>query len=157
MAQLVGALACNQRIAGLIPSQDACLGCRFILVWAHIPGLGMYGRQPTDASLLHQCFSSSLALSLPLSLKTMKKCPRVRITKMLYYHTVPSLYSNFPIAPKMSICSWFIQISTVSVKFELLSLPRAHVFPMPLAYRRDQVSCPVQCPTFCHLASHGFT
>ena len=32
------------------------------------------GRQPTDASLLHQCF----AFSLPISLKAMKKRPQVK-------------------------------------------------------------------------------
>ena len=34
-----------------------------------VPGWGAYERQPIDVSLLHLCFSPSLSLSLPLSLK----------------------------------------------------------------------------------------
>ena len=60
---------------GLIPGQGTYLGCRFDPL-SLIAGLGTHNpqswqvwRQPVDASLLHQCFS----LSLPLSLKAMKK------------------------------------------------------------------------------------
>ena len=63
MAQLVGALSLNQKVAGSIPSQGTCLGAGLI------PSLGTYGRQPIDVCLSHQCFS----LSLPLFLEAMKK------------------------------------------------------------------------------------
>ena len=46
VAQLLGALSHNQKVAGLIPR------------------LGTYGRQLIDASLWHQCFSLPLSLSL---------------------------------------------------------------------------------------------
>lgn len=41
------------------------------------PDQGTYGRQQMDVSLSHQCFS--LSLLLPLSLKSIKTCPRVSI------------------------------------------------------------------------------
>ena len=58
--------ACNQRVAGLIPSQGSCLGCG--------PGhqLGAYEKQPINVCLAHWCFSLSLSLSFPHSLKVHK-------------------------------------------------------------------------------------
>ena len=53
----------NRKFTGSLPSQDTCLGCG--------PGsqFGVCDRQPTDVSLIHECFSPSPFLSLPLSLK----------------------------------------------------------------------------------------
>ena len=49
----------DQRVAGLIPSQDTYLGCRLY------PSLGhMQGRTANWHSLWHQCFSLSLSLSV---------------------------------------------------------------------------------------------
>ena len=56
----------NQRVAGSIPSQGTRVGCR------PGPQLGVCRRQPIDVSLTHQCFSPSLSLSLPLSVKINK-------------------------------------------------------------------------------------
>ena len=56
----------NQRVASLIPNQGTCLG------WGPGPWLGVCERQPVDVSLTHQCFSSSLSPSLPISLKINK-------------------------------------------------------------------------------------
>ena len=79
VAQLVGASFCNLRIAfdswfdlptghgHVQPSLRICT----------IPSPGTFGRQLVNASLSHKCFS----LSLPLSLKAMKKCPQVRVLK----------------------------------------------------------------------------
>lgn len=69
---------------------------------------------------------------------------------------VLSLYANFTTDSKMSFYSWFTKIRILSFKLELLSLPHTHFSPMPLTYRRDQVNCPVECPTFYHLASSWF-
>ena len=52
IAQLFGASSCNQKVAGLIPGQDTCLGCGFIPFGVHmipgsvptIPGAGAYWR-----------------------------------------------------------------------------------------------------------------
>ena len=45
-----------------------------------VPGLGAYGRQPTDVSLSQpMSFSHSFALPSSLPQKAMKKCPQVRI------------------------------------------------------------------------------
>ena len=81
MAQLVGASSHNRKVVGLISGQGADLGCRSD-PWSksgHLLSLvqATYKRQPTDASVSHCCCS----VSLPLSLKAMKKCPRVRIKK----------------------------------------------------------------------------
>ena len=51
----------NHRVAGLIPSQSTCLGCR------PGPWLGVCERQPVDVSLTHQCFSPSLPISLKIN------------------------------------------------------------------------------------------
>ena len=54
------------------------LQVRFLMEVPMIPSPGAYWRLPINASLLHQRFS----LSLPLSLKAMKKkCPQVRVKK----------------------------------------------------------------------------
>ena len=45
-----------------------------------VPGQGVYGRQPVNVSLSHQCFSHSLNPSLPLSLKS-----KIKIKKKLKY------------------------------------------------------------------------
>ena len=47
-----------------IPSQGRYLGCGFL------PQSSAYGGQPINASHLHQCFSLTRSLSLPLSLKS---------------------------------------------------------------------------------------
>ena len=76
VAWVVGASSCNRKGAGSTSS------------------LGAYGRQPIHASRLHSCFS----LSLPLSLKAMKKCPQVRIrrkTKNSYF--IPSFGLSCPL------------------------------------------------------------
>ena len=65
VAQLVGVLSCNQKVAGSIPGQGTCLGCRFSprsecvqsLVWAHMRGNQSMLLSPIDVSL-------SLSLSL---------------------------------------------------------------------------------------------
>ena len=70
VAQLVGAPCRNQRVAGVIPGQDTCLGC------GPVPGPGPYdpqsGRKP---SLVQGCtggnqsmFLSHIDVSLPSSL-----------------------------------------------------------------------------------------
>ena len=78
MARLVGMLTHNRRlrvplpvrahtyVAGLVPS----LVCT-------VPGLSAYERQLINAFPSHRCFF----LSLPLSLKAMRKCPQVRIMR----------------------------------------------------------------------------
>ena len=72
VAQWIECQSVNQKITGSVPSQGTCLGCG--------SGTRMRTRegQPINASLLHQCSS----LSLPLSLEAMKKCPQVRIKKI---------------------------------------------------------------------------
>ena len=72
MRQLVEVSSHNKKVVGLILGQGTYLGCRFDLR-SHIPNMGTYGKQSIDACLLHQCFSISLPLSLPLSLQAMKK------------------------------------------------------------------------------------
>ena len=54
----------NCKVAGSIPCQGTCLGCRFI------PGQGSYKRQLMDVSHIHD--SPILSLSLPLSLESIK-------------------------------------------------------------------------------------
>ena len=73
MAQLVGPL--SRRLKG----------CRFNSQSRHMPMLRVWSlvgmhvrRQPINVSLSHRYFSLSFFLPLPLSLKTMKKCPQVR-------------------------------------------------------------------------------
>ena len=56
----------NRKVAGLVPGQGTCLGCRLG------PQLGACERQRIDVSLLHGGLSSSLLPSLPLSLKISK-------------------------------------------------------------------------------------
>ena len=51
----------NRKVAGSIPSQGTCLG------HGPRPQLGACERQPTYASLAHQCFSPSLSTFFPLS------------------------------------------------------------------------------------------
>lgn len=46
-----------------------------------ILGQGTYGKRPINASLSHRCFP----VSLPLSLKEMKKCPWTKIKKNLQW------------------------------------------------------------------------
>ena len=56
----------NQRVAGSIPSQGTCLGCRLG------PQLEACERQSVYVSLACQCFSPTPSPSLPLSLKINK-------------------------------------------------------------------------------------
>ena len=51
VAQLVGALSCNQRFRVQFPIRAHAW------VESSIPGLGMDGKQPIDASLSHQFLS----------------------------------------------------------------------------------------------------
>ena len=64
MAQLVGALSCSQKVAGLIPSQGIYLGPVGL-----VPSSSMYRRQPTDVSFSQRHFSliSFLPFFLPKS------------------------------------------------------------------------------------------
>ena len=62
VAQWIEHLSVNQRVAGSIPSQVTCLGCR------PGPWLGVCKRQ----LLTHQCFCPFLSPSLPISLKINK-------------------------------------------------------------------------------------
>ena len=57
----------DQKVAGSIPNQGTCLGCR------PGPQLVARKRQPINVSLARQCFSPSLFPSLPLSLNIKKK------------------------------------------------------------------------------------
>ena len=61
VAQWIECWPANQKVASSIPSQGTCLVCR--------PGPQLRGheRQLIDVSLAHQCYSSSLPSSLPLS------------------------------------------------------------------------------------------
>ena len=78
VAQLVGALSHNRKVAGLVPAQDTYLGCGFhpqsgsvqSPVWVHLGG---------NQSMLLSHIDGSL--SFPLSLKEMKKCLQMRIQK----------------------------------------------------------------------------
>ena len=49
----------NQGVAGLIPSQGTCLGCR------PVPQLRACERQPIGVSLAHRCFSPYVSSSFP--------------------------------------------------------------------------------------------
>ena len=66
VAQWVGHRPTKQGVAGSIPGEGTCLGCRFS------PWLGRFlahtKRQPIDVSLSSQCFSPSLSPFLPLPL-----------------------------------------------------------------------------------------
>ena len=64
VAQMVGCCPAKLKVAGLIPSQDTCLGCGPDLQ------LGEHERQPINVSLAHRCFSPFISPSLPLSQKT---------------------------------------------------------------------------------------
>ena len=64
VAQLAEALSRNWKVADAVPF---CKG-------TESPGPGVDWRQPIHASLSHQCFS----VPLPLSLKAMQICPRVK-------------------------------------------------------------------------------
>ena len=66
VAQWIECQPARQKLAGLIPSQGTCLGC------GPDPQLGAWERQLIYVSLTHRCFSPSLSLSLPLSLKIKK-------------------------------------------------------------------------------------
>ena len=79
VAQLVGASSSNQRAVVWIPSQCPCLGYSLHpqprCIWSPVP---VY-REATN-----WCFSLPsmfLSLSFPLSLKSMKRCPHIRIGK----------------------------------------------------------------------------
>ena len=78
VAQWIEHRPVDWKVAGLVPCQGTCLGCRPNL-W-----LGAYERQPIDVSLSQWYFSPSLTPSFPLSLKinkiltkksTLRKCP----------------------------------------------------------------------------------
>lgn len=56
VAQWVG-VSSNQSVMGSIPGHSTYLG------FGPIPGPGTHKRQPTDDSLMHQCFSLSPFLS----------------------------------------------------------------------------------------------
>ena len=59
VTELVVALSGKRGVAGLIPGQSTYPGLWVLsLVWVYmIPDPGTYRRQPTNASLSHQCFS----------------------------------------------------------------------------------------------------
>ena len=56
----------NPRVVSLIPCQGTCLGCRFG-PWSECVQEGLCKKHP--CCFLHRCFSLSLSLFLPLSLK----------------------------------------------------------------------------------------
>ena len=60
VAQWIGHQPVNQRIAGSIPSQGTCLGCR-----PQVPGPRSQGMWEATT---HWCFSSSLPLSLKINI-----------------------------------------------------------------------------------------
>ena len=62
VAQLVGHSPAKRKVAGSIPGQGTCLGCGYS---PHLEGGGVSSNQ--SMFLLHQCFSPSFFLSLPLS------------------------------------------------------------------------------------------
>ena len=66
VAQWMEHLPVNERVANSIPSQGTCLGC------GPGPWLGACERDLVSVSLTHLCFSPSLSLSLPISLKINK-------------------------------------------------------------------------------------
>ena len=111
VALLVRASSCNQKVASSIPGQGTYLGCEFdpwsrhsvfhpspdvhnpqsglhSPVCAPIPHPAVCRRQPTDASLLNQCFSFSL--SLPFSLRAMKKMSSIKDKKRKFKYRIPS-------------------------------------------------------------------
>ena len=90
MSQLVRALSCNQKIAGSIPGQDTYLSCGFS-PWSRarmIPSPGMCDPCSGCAwEAINWCFSLiDVSVSPFLCLwKAMKKCPCVRIKKILIH------------------------------------------------------------------------
>ena len=82
VVQLVGTLSHNQKVAGLIPGQGTCLGCRFNS-WSGVHDSWSGHIQEATS----WCFSLALmflSLSLPLSLKSKKIVFGRRFLKMMW-------------------------------------------------------------------------
>ena len=67
VAQGIQCQPANQKVAHSIPGQGTWLGC------GQGPQLGACERQPINVSVTHRCFSLSLSLPPPLSLKINKE------------------------------------------------------------------------------------
>ena len=70
VAQCIEDWPVDQNVAGLIPGQGTCLGCRPGPKWGCTGG--NQPRQPIHVSLVDQCFSPFLSPSFPFSLKISK-------------------------------------------------------------------------------------